>query len=63
MRLVEWAEPSSSIVRARAPPLDRGVRANAVALGSIRTERYDDRLDAELRRPHPLGRVGARLGG
>jgi NAD(P)-dependent dehydrogenase (short-subunit alcohol dehydrogenase family) len=36
----------------------RGIRANAVALGSIVTERYDDRLDRELRELHPLGRVG-----
>lgn len=36
----------------------RGIRVNAVALGSIVTERYDDRLDAPLRRLHPLGRVG-----
>src|SRR5688500_357265 len=36
----------------------RGIRVNAVALGSIVTERYDDRLDAQLRRLHPLGRVG-----
>ncbi|HEX6149762.1 SDR family oxidoreductase [Nocardioides sp.] len=36
----------------------RGIRANAVALGSIVTERYDDRLDSDLRRLHPLGRVG-----
>src|SRR4029077_5573339 len=36
----------------------RGIRVNAVALGSIVTERYDDRLDGELRRLHPLGRVG-----
>ena len=36
----------------------RGIRVNAVALGSIVTERYDDRLDAELRRLHPLGRAG-----
>ena len=36
----------------------RGIRVNAVALGSIVTERYDDRLDAELSRLHPLGRVG-----
>ena len=36
----------------------RGIRVNAVALGSIVTERYDDRLDAELRRVHPLGRPG-----
>ncbi|GAA1477215.1 SDR family oxidoreductase [Nocardioides aestuarii] len=35
-----------------------GIRVNAVALGSIITERYDDALDAELRRLHPLGRVG-----
>lgn len=36
----------------------RGIRVNAVALGSIVTERYDNRLDDELRRLHPLGRVG-----
>lgn len=36
----------------------RGIRVNAVALGSIVTERYDERLDAELGRLHPLGRVG-----
>jgi NAD(P)-dependent dehydrogenase (short-subunit alcohol dehydrogenase family) len=36
----------------------RGIRVNAVALGSILTERYDNRLDAELRRLHPLRRVG-----
>jgi NAD(P)-dependent dehydrogenase (short-subunit alcohol dehydrogenase family) len=36
----------------------RGIRVNAVALGSIVTERYDDRLDPELRRIHPLGRPG-----
>jgi len=36
----------------------RGIRVNAVALGSIITERYDERLDQELRRLHPLGRVG-----
>ena len=36
----------------------RGIRVNAVALGSIVTERYDDGLDAELRRLHPLGRAG-----
>jgi NAD(P)-dependent dehydrogenase (short-subunit alcohol dehydrogenase family) len=36
----------------------RGIRVNAVAPGSIITERYDDRLDDELRRLHPLGRVG-----
>lgn len=36
----------------------RGIRVNAVALGSIMTERYDDRLDSELGRLHPLGRVG-----
>jgi NAD(P)-dependent dehydrogenase (short-subunit alcohol dehydrogenase family) len=36
----------------------RGIRVNAVALGSIVTERYDERLDAPLRRLHPLGRVG-----
>lgn len=34
------------------------IRVNAVALRSILTERYDDKLDAELRRMHPLGRVG-----
>jgi NAD(P)-dependent dehydrogenase (short-subunit alcohol dehydrogenase family) len=36
----------------------RGIRVNAVALGSIVTERYDDRLDDALQRLHPLGRVG-----
>ena len=36
----------------------RGIRVNAVALGSIVTERYDGALDAELQRLHPLGRVG-----
>ncbi|HEY3728208.1 MAG TPA: SDR family oxidoreductase [Solirubrobacteraceae bacterium] len=35
-----------------------GIRVNAVALGSIITERYDNRLDDELGRLHPLGRVG-----
>jgi NAD(P)-dependent dehydrogenase (short-subunit alcohol dehydrogenase family) len=41
-----------------------GIRANAVALGSIATERYDALRDArpgveeEMRRLHPLGRVG-----
>ena len=35
-----------------------GIRTNAVALGSIATERYDRALDAELARLHPLGRVG-----
>jgi NAD(P)-dependent dehydrogenase (short-subunit alcohol dehydrogenase family) len=36
----------------------RGIRVNAVALGSIVTERYDPGLDRPLRRLHPLGRVG-----
>jgi NAD(P)-dependent dehydrogenase (short-subunit alcohol dehydrogenase family) len=36
----------------------RGIRTNAVALGSIVTERYDPALDAELARLHPLGRPG-----
>ena len=47
----------------------RGVRVNAVALGSITTERYERHLDslddagragveAEMARLHPLGRVG-----
>jgi len=47
-----------------------GIRCNAVALGSVRTERYDRLLDeqpaeraraieAELTELHPLGRVGA----
>ena len=46
-----------------------GIRVNAVALGSIDTERYQallagqepaeaDRLQGEMRRLHPLGRVG-----
>jgi NAD(P)-dependent dehydrogenase (short-subunit alcohol dehydrogenase family) len=47
----------------------RGVRVNAVALGSIDTERYQallaaqdpagaDRIQDQIRRLHPLGRVG-----
>jgi NAD(P)-dependent dehydrogenase (short-subunit alcohol dehydrogenase family) len=36
----------------------RGIRVNAVALGSIVTERYDPALDEPLRRLHPLGRPG-----
>jgi NAD(P)-dependent dehydrogenase (short-subunit alcohol dehydrogenase family) len=36
----------------------RGIRVNAVALGSIVTERYDQGLDEPLRRLHPLGRAG-----
>jgi NAD(P)-dependent dehydrogenase (short-subunit alcohol dehydrogenase family) len=47
----------------------RGIRVNAVALGSIATERYDAflgrqepasaaRIEEEMRRLHPLGRVG-----
>jgi len=42
----------------------RGIRTNAVALGSIATERYEALLrerggvEQELRRLHPLGRVG-----
>ena len=36
----------------------RGIRTNAVALGSIVTERYDASLDAALARLHPLGRAG-----
>jgi NAD(P)-dependent dehydrogenase (short-subunit alcohol dehydrogenase family) len=35
-----------------------GIRVNAVALGSIMTERFDERLDDQLRHLHPLGRVG-----
>jgi NAD(P)-dependent dehydrogenase (short-subunit alcohol dehydrogenase family) len=35
-----------------------GIRVNAVALGSIVTERYDHGLDDRLRGLHPLGRVG-----
>jgi len=35
-----------------------GARANAVALGTIVTERYDRSLDAAVRRVHPLGRPG-----
>jgi len=37
----------------------RGIRTNAVALGSIVTERYDASLDDALARMHPLGRAGA----
>jgi NAD(P)-dependent dehydrogenase (short-subunit alcohol dehydrogenase family) len=47
----------------------RGIRVNAVALGSIDTERYQallaaqdragaDRIQDQMRRLHPLGRVG-----
>jgi NAD(P)-dependent dehydrogenase (short-subunit alcohol dehydrogenase family) len=36
----------------------RGIRTNAVALGSIVTERYDASLDQALARVHPLGRPG-----
>lgn len=47
----------------------RGIRVNAVALGSIDTERYQDflarqepaqaaRIEAEMARLHPAGRVG-----
>ncbi|GIH92829.1 SDR family NAD(P)-dependent oxidoreductase [Planobispora siamensis] len=47
----------------------RGIRVNAVALGSIRTERYDEfldrqgtdgaaRIEHEMALLHPLGRVG-----
>lgn len=45
----------------RALAVDYGphaIRVNAVALGSIITERYDQRLDEELSHLHPLGRVG-----
>jgi NAD(P)-dependent dehydrogenase (short-subunit alcohol dehydrogenase family) len=41
-----------------------GIRANAVALGSITTERYEEmrarrpEVEAEMARLHPLGRVG-----
>ena len=56
----------------RAAAVDHGpegIRVNAVALGSIRTERYDaylaglsdaraDEVRAEMARLHPLGRVG-----
>jgi NAD(P)-dependent dehydrogenase (short-subunit alcohol dehydrogenase family) len=38
----------------------RGIRVNAVALGSIVTERYEKRLDDELRRLHRLVVSGAR---
>ncbi len=40
----------------------QGIRVNAVALGSIWTERYaeytNDQVEEEMRRLHPLGRVG-----
>ena len=42
----------------------QGIRTNAVALGSIATERYDalraarPEVEEEMRRLHPLGRVG-----
>ncbi|MEJ3746539.1 SDR family oxidoreductase [Actinomycetes bacterium KLBMP 9797] len=43
-----------------------GIRVNAVALGSIHTQRYEEflaaqedaRVEEEMRRLHPLGRVG-----
>ena len=35
-----------------------GIRANAVALGSVATGRIEPALEGELRRLHPLGRVG-----
>src|SRR3954447_16363292 len=37
----------------------RGIRSNAVALGSIVTERYDPSLSDALARVHPLGRPGS----
>ena len=37
----------------------RGIRTNAVALGSIATGRLDPATEAALRRLHPAGRVGA----
>jgi NAD(P)-dependent dehydrogenase (short-subunit alcohol dehydrogenase family) len=37
----------------------RGIRANAVALGSIATGRIEPAMEQELRALHPLGRVGA----
>ena len=36
----------------------RGIRTNAVALGSIVTERFDPALDDALAKLHPLGRAG-----
>jgi NAD(P)-dependent dehydrogenase (short-subunit alcohol dehydrogenase family) len=40
----------------------RGIRTNAVALGSITTERYEaianEAVEEQMRRLHPLGRVG-----
>lgn len=36
----------------------RGIRANAVSLGSVRTERFDGTLEHALSRLHPLGRIG-----
>jgi NAD(P)-dependent dehydrogenase (short-subunit alcohol dehydrogenase family) len=47
----------------------RGIRVNAVALGSITTERYEaflarqthevvEHIEAEMARLHPVGRVG-----
>jgi NAD(P)-dependent dehydrogenase (short-subunit alcohol dehydrogenase family) len=47
---------------ARALAVDygrRGIRVNAVALGSIATGRLtESRIEEELRRLHPLGRIG-----
>jgi NAD(P)-dependent dehydrogenase (short-subunit alcohol dehydrogenase family) len=37
----------------------RGIRANAVALGSIATGRIGPAMERDLRALHPLGRVGA----
>ena len=37
----------------------RGIRSNAVALGSIVTERYDPSLNDALAAVHPLGRPGS----
>jgi NAD(P)-dependent dehydrogenase (short-subunit alcohol dehydrogenase family) len=36
----------------------RGIRANAVALGSIETERFDESLRPGLELLHPLARIG-----
>ncbi|PJJ72247.1 NAD(P)-dependent dehydrogenase (short-subunit alcohol dehydrogenase family) [Diaminobutyricimonas aerilata] len=47
------------LTRAAAVDYGRhGIRVNAVALGSIETERFDESLRPALEAVHPLGRVG-----
>lgn len=54
------------LTRAAAVDYGRnGIRVNAVALGSIETERFDETLRGRLDDIHPLGRIGrpAEVGG